>query len=84
MEVGNRYVSLKKYINGEPCESDLEIKTATLSLEPRKGSGDVIVKNLYLSIDPYQLNRMKLYNSSQSALSTSRRLALGQANHGTS
>ncbi|ERN00346.1 hypothetical protein AMTR_s00104p00070050 [Amborella trichopoda] len=42
MEVGNRYVSLKKYINGAPCESDLEIKTAALSLEPRKGSGDII------------------------------------------
>ncbi|ERN00341.1 hypothetical protein AMTRI_Chr05g63470 [Amborella trichopoda] len=79
MEVHNRYVSLKNHINEAPSESDLEIKTTTLSLEPKEGSGDVIVKNLYLSIDPYQVNRMKFYSSSQETSSFSQRLPLGQA-----
>ncbi|XVF88379.1 hypothetical protein PTKIN_Ptkin19aG0046100 [Pterospermum kingtungense] len=51
MGVMNRYVT---NVDGTPKESDLELKT-----------NEVIVKNLYVSIDPYQMNRMKSYSSSQ-------------------
>jgi len=65
MEVANKYVSLKTHIEGAPKESDFELKTSPLALSLDPGSDEIIVKNLYVSIDPYQLNRMKLYNSSQ-------------------
>ncbi|XP_042405475.1 2-alkenal reductase (NADP(+)-dependent)-like isoform X1 [Zingiber officinale] len=62
MEVVNKYVSLKHHVDGYPSESDFELSTTPL--QPAPGSGEVIVKNLYLSIDPYQLDRMKRYSSS--------------------
>ena len=65
MEVNNRYVVTKTYIDGAPKESDFELKSEAISLLLEPGSNDVIVKNLYVSIDPYQLNRMKSQSSSQ-------------------
>ncbi|KAL3535854.1 hypothetical protein ACH5RR_004315 [Cinchona calisaya] len=65
MEVTNRYIVTKHHIEGTPQESDFELKTGALSLSVEPGKKDVIVKNLYLSIDPYQLNRMKRKSSSQ-------------------
>ena len=59
MEVTNRYVVIKHYIDRAPLESDFELRTEALSLWIEPGKYDVIVKNLYLSVDPYQLNRMK-------------------------
>ncbi|XP_027176923.1 NADPH-dependent oxidoreductase 2-alkenal reductase-like [Coffea eugenioides] len=59
MEVTNRYVVIKHNIDGAPLESDFELRTEALSLWIEPGKYDVIVKNLYLSVDPYQLNRMK-------------------------
>ncbi|KAF8034471.1 hypothetical protein BT93_C0702 [Corymbia citriodora subsp. variegata] len=67
MEVANRYVTLKTYIEGAPEESDFELKTSPLALLLDPASDEMIVKNLYVSIDPYQLNRMKRYSSSQKA-----------------
>lgn len=65
MDVSNRYVIIKSHIDGAPEESDFELKTSLLALSLDPGSNDVIVKNLYVSIDPYQINRMKSYCSSQ-------------------
>ncbi|EEF37926.1 2-alkenal reductase (NADP(+)-dependent) isoform X1 [Ricinus communis] len=65
MEVTNRYVVTKAYIDGAPKESEFELKSEAISLLLEPGSNDVIVKNLYVSIDPYQLNRMKSRSSSQ-------------------
>ncbi|CAK9182158.1 unnamed protein product [Ilex paraguariensis] len=70
---------MKHHIDGSPLESDFEIKMETLSLSVEPGSKDVIVKNLYVSIDPYQLNRMKTYSSSQTAVSFSGSLTPGLA-----
>ncbi|KAF5749637.1 2-alkenal reductase (NADP(+)-dependent)-like [Tripterygium wilfordii] len=64
MEVSNRYTTIKTHIDGAPKESDFELKTAPLVLSVEPGSGDIIVQNLYVSIDPYQLNRMKSHSSS--------------------
>ena len=68
MEVENRYITIKGYTSGRPSESDFEVMSAPLSLEIEEGSKDMIVKNLYLSIDPYQLNRMKKYRSSHNSV----------------
>ncbi|KAF2282366.1 hypothetical protein GH714_043828 [Hevea brasiliensis] len=46
-------------------KSDFELKSESISLLLDSGSNDVIVKNLFVSIDPYQLNRMKSQSSSQ-------------------
>ncbi|KAK1264925.1 NADP-dependent alkenal double bond reductase P2 [Acorus gramineus] len=68
MGVTNKYVTIKHNIDGAPAESDFELRTADLSLVVVHGSKDVIVKNLYVSIDPYQLNRMKKQSASQTAI----------------
>ncbi|OAY50246.1 2-alkenal reductase (NADP(+)-dependent) [Manihot esculenta] len=65
MAVSNSYVVIKAHIDGSPKESDFELKSESISLLLDSGSNDVILKNLYLSIDPYQLNRMKSQSSSQ-------------------
>ncbi|XP_042973124.1 2-alkenal reductase (NADP(+)-dependent)-like [Carya illinoinensis] len=68
MEVTNRYIVTKTHIDGALEESHFELKTASPALTVEPGSNDVVVKNLYVSIDPYQLNRMKSYSSSKSAI----------------
>ncbi|XP_022731126.1 NADPH-dependent oxidoreductase 2-alkenal reductase-like [Durio zibethinus] len=65
MDVINRYVTIKSHVDGAPQESDFELKATPLALSLDPGSNEVIVKNLYVSIDPYQINRMKSYSSSQ-------------------
>lgn len=71
MEVSNRFITIKNHVDGAPKESDFEIKAAALPLTLQSGSTDIIVKTLYVSIDPYQLNRMKTASSSQGASSYS-------------
>ncbi|XP_065848584.1 2-alkenal reductase (NADP(+)-dependent)-like [Euphorbia lathyris] len=65
MEVSNRYIVSKRHIDGPPKETDFELKSEVISLSLEPGSNSVIVKNLYVSIDPYQLNRLKSQSSSQ-------------------
>jgi NADPH-dependent curcumin reductase CurA len=57
MEVANRYVAIRHHIDGAPTEADFEVRETTARWGA--GSGEVLVRNLYLSIDPYQPNRMK-------------------------
>nr|XP_043630924.1 2-alkenal reductase (NADP(+)-dependent)-like [Erigeron canadensis] len=66
MEVTNKYIAIKAQIEGAPEESDFEVKTEHLFLSVKPGSNDIIIKNLYISIDPYQLNRMKTVSVSRS------------------
>ncbi|XP_076917268.1 2-alkenal reductase (NADP(+)-dependent)-like [Bidens hawaiensis] len=65
MEVTNNYIVIKAQIDGEPQENDFEFKTEPFSLSVKPGSKDIIIKNLYVSIDPYQINRMKTVSASQ-------------------
>ncbi|KAF8658940.1 hypothetical protein HU200_058774 [Digitaria exilis] len=74
MEVTNRYVATRHHIEGAPSEADFEVKEETARWSP--DSGEVLVKNLYLSIDPYQLNRMK--RSSASHLARIASYAIGE------
>ncbi|KAG8369388.1 hypothetical protein BUALT_Bualt14G0006000 [Buddleja alternifolia] len=59
MNIRNKQVILKDYVKGFPKESDMLLKTSTITLEIPDGCNDaVLVKNLYLSCDPYMRNRM--------------------------
>ncbi|KAJ0977780.1 hypothetical protein J5N97_013254 [Dioscorea zingiberensis] len=78
MEVENKYLAVKEYVHGQPSDSNFELKTAPLSFTLKEGSNQVIVKNFYVSIDPYQINRIKDYSSSQKAANFSSQLGLGQ------
>ncbi|KAH7546398.1 hypothetical protein FEM48_Zijuj01G0196500 [Ziziphus jujuba var. spinosa] len=78
MEVTNNYITIKCQIDGKPHESDLEIKASHLSLSVKAGSNDIIVKNLYISVDPYQINRMKIFSSSHKATNGSAALTPGK------
>ncbi|QCD84874.1 Polyketide synthase [Vigna unguiculata] len=52
-EVRNKQVVLKNYVVGFPKESDMDIVEGTITLKIPEGSSDVLLKNLYLSCDPY-------------------------------
>jgi hypothetical protein len=53
----SREIRLKRYPDGIPLESDFEIVELTLA-EP--GEGEMLVHNLYMSVDPYMRLRMDL------------------------
>ena len=57
-EVTNKQVVLKDYVSGFPKESDMVLTSSTLKLKLPEGSKGVLVKNLYLSCDPYMRGRM--------------------------
>ncbi|KAK8548250.1 hypothetical protein V6N13_054944 [Hibiscus sabdariffa] len=59
--VRNKQVVLKNHVNsGLPKESDMEIKEASIQLKIPDGTKDaILLKNLYLSCDPYMRNRLK-------------------------
>lgn len=63
MEVINRIVTATKAIDEFPVESDFEVKYEDLVVSVKSGCDDIILKNLYVSIDPYQINRMKSFSS---------------------
>ncbi|XP_050206714.1 2-alkenal reductase (NADP(+)-dependent) [Mercurialis annua] len=64
--VENKQVTFKDYIaEGPPKETDMEVRVSKIELKPpEKGSGGLLVKNLYLSCDPYMRGRMRDYHSS--------------------
>ncbi|MED6204385.1 hypothetical protein PIB30_008830 [Stylosanthes scabra] len=57
-EVKNKQVVLKNYVTGLLKESDLDIVEGTITLNLPEGSSEVLLKNLYLSCDPYMRNLM--------------------------
>lgn len=57
-QVRNKQVLLKDYVTGFPKESDMNIVESTITLKLPQGSNDVLLKNLYLSCDPYMRNLM--------------------------
>ncbi|KAI7989231.1 2-alkenal reductase (NADP(+)-dependent) [Camellia lanceoleosa] len=81
MEVMNKFITIKRHIEGAPQESDFELKRLNQFLSAIGGSNDVIVKTIYLSMDPYQLNRMKSYSSSQKAHSSAVGIIPGDVSH---
>ncbi|KAJ4833625.1 hypothetical protein Tsubulata_001239, partial [Turnera subulata] len=63
--VRNKQVVLKDYVAGFPKETDLQVKTTSIRLQVPEGSKGVLVKNLYLSCDPYMRGRMRNYPSTE-------------------
>ncbi|KAL7128009.1 hypothetical protein ABFS83_14G287500 [Erythranthe nasuta] len=59
-EVSNKQIILKEYVKGFPKESDMILKTSTIKLKIQEDDCNdaVLVKNLYLSCDPYMRSRM--------------------------
>lgn len=60
-EVSNKQVILKGYVTGFPKESDMYVRTSPIKLklpEDESSNNAVLVKNLYLSCDPYMRGRM--------------------------
>ncbi|EOA35369.1 hypothetical protein CARUB_v10020562mg [Capsella rubella] len=63
--VQNKKVILKKYVDGIPTEADMGVKLGeTIELKAPKGSSCFLVKNLYLSCDPYMRGRMRDFHGS--------------------
>ncbi|KAL5711791.1 2-alkenal reductase [NAD(P)(+)] [Ranunculus cassubicifolius] len=63
--IQNKQIIFKNYIEGRsPLETDMEFKTSKTPLKLLKRSGAVLVKNLYLSCDPYMRGRMREYYGS--------------------
>ncbi|KFK25924.1 hypothetical protein AALP_AA8G181100 [Arabis alpina] len=58
MTATNKQVIFKDYVSGFPKESDFDFTTTTVELRVPEGSNSVLVKNLYLSCDPYMRIRM--------------------------
>ncbi|KAJ4723809.1 2-alkenal reductase (NADP(+)-dependent) [Melia azedarach] len=57
--VSNKQVILNDYVTGFPKESDLKITTGSIKLKVPESSKDtVLLKNLYISCDPYLRLRM--------------------------
>lgn len=56
--VRNKQVKLKHHVLAALKETDLEVIRSEITLEFQENSDDVVVKNLYLSCDPYMRIRM--------------------------
>ncbi|XP_027334255.1 NADPH-dependent oxidoreductase 2-alkenal reductase-like isoform X1 [Abrus precatorius] len=57
-EMRNKQVVLRDYVTGFLKESDMNIVESTITLKLPQGSNEVLLKNLYLSCDPYMRIRM--------------------------
>ncbi|CAI0394892.1 unnamed protein product [Linum tenue] len=63
--VSNKQVIFNNYVSGFPKESDMSIAVGEINLKlPESAAAGVLLKNLYLSCDPYMRPRMR--NSSGS------------------
>ncbi|KAL6976096.1 2-alkenal reductase (NADP(+)) [Sarracenia purpurea var. burkii] len=59
IEVSNKQIVLRDYVSGSPKETDMAARSGTIRLKVEDGSSAVVVKNLYLSCDPYMRGRMQ-------------------------
>lgn len=65
--VRNQQVKLKRFAPESLAETDMEVQASEITLELNEGSNsrnDVLVKNLYLSCDPYMRHRLTGLNYS--------------------
>ncbi|XP_019449548.1 PREDICTED: 2-alkenal reductase (NADP(+)-dependent)-like [Lupinus angustifolius] len=63
-QVRNNQVILRNYVTGFPKESDMNIVESSITLNLPEGSNDVLIKNLYLSCDPYMrilMNKVEVF-----------------------
>lgn len=69
VSASNKQVILRDYVSGTPKEDDMEVRTNEMKMEVPQGSKAVLVKNLYLSCDPYM--RILMKSTTQSKYITS-------------
>ncbi|GLU17901.1 hypothetical protein SLE2022_342490 [Rubroshorea leprosula] len=69
--VGNKQVIFKDFVSGFPKESDMFVTTGSVKLKLPEGSRAVLVKNLYLSCDPYMRVLMKPQDANYGSVFTS-------------
>lgn len=64
--VSNKQVLLRNFVKTTPIVSDMELKLSPteVPLTVPAGSGAILVKNLYLSCDPYMRGRMRDFHGS--------------------
>ncbi|XP_043693775.1 2-alkenal reductase (NADP(+)-dependent)-like [Telopea speciosissima] len=60
--VSNKQVLLKDYVVGIPKETDMVLSTGIIKLKAPQGSEAVVVKNLYLSCDPYMRSLLQKHD----------------------
>ncbi|KAL6976109.1 2-alkenal reductase (NADP(+)) [Sarracenia purpurea var. burkii] len=65
-EVSNKQIIFRDYVSGPLKETDMVARIGTIGLKVPEGSTGVVVKNLYLSCDPYMVNRMRKSEGSYS------------------
>ncbi|CAN6342417.1 unnamed protein product [Urochloa humidicola] len=65
-EVPNRRVILKRHVTGFPAEDDMEVVSGTAHLAVPPGSTALVLKNLYLSCDPYMRGLMSKHEQPSS------------------
>ncbi|OEL15504.1 NADP-dependent alkenal double bond reductase P1 [Dichanthelium oligosanthes] len=58
----NKKVVLKRYVTGFATEEDMEVVVDTVRLQVPEGSTAVLLKNLYLSCDPWIRGRMSKHD----------------------
>ncbi|CAN6380928.1 unnamed protein product [Urochloa humidicola] len=58
----NKKVVLRRHVTGFPTEEDMEIVDDTVALRVPAGSTAVLLKNLYLSCDPWMRGRMSKHD----------------------
>ncbi|KMT15555.1 hypothetical protein BVRB_3g059070 [Beta vulgaris subsp. vulgaris] len=61
-EVSNKQIIFKDYVVGFPKESDMEFTTSKIILKVPEDSTGILLKNLYLSCDPYMRSRMSKHH----------------------
>ncbi|WCJ21851.1 Zinc-binding dehydrogenase family protein [Euphorbia peplus] len=64
--VSNKQIIFKDYVSGFPKESDMQVTVSSINLRLPQDSNGVLVKNLYLSCDPYMRILMKTDEQSSS------------------
>ena len=63
--VDNKQIVLKNYNDQLPKETDFQLRNCNrIKLQAPQGSGSFLVKNLYLSCDPYMRGRMRDFHGS--------------------
>jgi NADPH-dependent curcumin reductase CurA len=60
MTTTSREIRLKRYPTGTPTEADFELAAVDV---PAPGDGEVLVRNLWMSVDPYMRGRMTGQNT---------------------
>jgi len=60
--VQNKKVVLRRHVTGFPTEDDMEITVGTTEQRVPAGQTAVLIKNLYLSCDPWMRGRMSKHD----------------------